>query len=246
MKKKKVKKPFYKKWWFWFIAVLAVAALFGVGEQEEITPAEPTATEIVAVTETPQVGYWENNPLDAINLSAEEKRNLYDDLETAFDTVDYNLSSEEIRAREDACVNEVAAKYGVSYDEARNIYWYAIDGYLYDIDPASIKVKHGETESVIIRGNTMIIKAKIEASLTDKMTVEQNYFNVDDIIRNQNGNQFHKIEYWAVADMRDGSTSKVIQFDLDKNIIEAISKGNILPIEMGEYVSNLWLLPSLR
>ncbi len=246
MKKKKVKKPFYRKWWFWFIAVLAVAALFGVGEQEEITPAEPTATEIVSVTETPQGGYWENNPLEAINLSDEEKRNLYDDLETAFDTVDYNLSPEEIRALEDACVNEVAAKYGVSYDDARNIYWYAVDGYLYDIDPASIKVKYGETESVMIMGNTMTIKAKIEASLTDKMTVDQNYYNVDDIIHNQNGNQFHKIRYWAVADMQDGSTSKVIQFDLDKNTITAISNGNILPIEMGEYVSNLWLLPSLR
>ncbi|MCM1231096.1 MAG: hypothetical protein NC489_13290 [Ruminococcus flavefaciens] len=91
----------------------------------------------------------------------------------------------------------------------------------------------------------LVIKAKITSSLTNELTINQNYINVADVILNQGGNNFDEIQYWAVADMADGSESKVIQFTLDKKAIDGIYNGNIVDIELGDYVDDLWILPSL-
>jgi hypothetical protein len=45
MAKEKVKKPFYKKWWVWLLAVIVVGSIATGGEEES---AEPAATEPVA------------------------------------------------------------------------------------------------------------------------------------------------------------------------------------------------------
>ena len=60
-----------------------------------------------------------------------------------------------------------------------------------------------------VDGTTLVIKAKIESLLSNELTIKQNYHNVADIVQNQNGTDFECIDYWAVADMRDGSESKV-------------------------------------
>lgn len=107
-------------------------------------------------------------------------------------------------------------------------------------------LKHGELLEYTTIAGPLVIKAKIESSLTNKLTINQNYMNVADIILNQGGNNFDEIQYWAVADMADGSESKVIQFTLDKNTIDGVYNGNIVDIQLGDYVTDLWILPSLK
>lgn len=108
------------------------------------------------------------------------------------------------------------------------------------------KIKHGEFLSSTVNGNTIVIKAKITPNLTNSLTIKQNYLNVDDLIRNQGLDEFNEIQYWAVADMTDGSESKVISFTVPKNIISAIANANISASDLGDYVDDLWILPSLR
>lgn len=45
--------------------------------------------------------------------------------------------------------------------------------------------------------------------------------------------------------MTDGSESKVISFTVPKDLIDKIKSGSVLPIELGDYVTDLWILPSL-
>ena len=93
----------------------------------------------------------------------------------------------------------------------------------------------------------LIIKAKIEPSLTNQMTIDQNYLNIKNIILEQDGGKFSAIQYWAVADMSDGSEGKVISFTVDRNCIDAILDGLIASASsIEEYLTDLWILPSLQ
>lgn len=107
-------------------------------------------------------------------------------------------------------------------------------------------LEHGELLDYTTVAGPLVIKAKIQPSFTNKLTIDQNYMNVADVILNQGGNQFDEIQYWAVADMTDGSESKVISFTLDKSTIDGIYNGNIIDIQLGDYVTDLWILPSLQ
>lgn len=112
------------------------------------------------------------------------------------------------------------------------------------------KIKYGEFISAIknnIDGKSVIvIKAKIEKELTNKKTINQNYFNVEDLIINQGCDQYDEIQYWAIADMADGSEGKVISFTIGKDIIQSIANRNFPVNILGDYASELWILPSLQ
>ena len=87
----------------------------------------------------------------------------------------------------------------------------------------SVKITHGDFVEATIDGTTLVVKAKIEPSFSNKATIDQNYYNVCDIIRDQNGGVFHEIQYWAVADMTSGEESKVISFTVPKDMIDLIA-----------------------
>ncbi|CEH34697.1 hypothetical protein [Romboutsia lituseburensis] len=107
-------------------------------------------------------------------------------------------------------------------------------------------IKHGEFLSSNITEDILVIKTKIEPNLNNKLTISQNEFNVEDIIKNQGGDQFNEIQYWAVADMEDGSESKVISFTLDKNLIDSVKSGNTPANQIIDKSSDVWVLPSLK
>lgn len=109
----------------------------------------------------------------------------------------------------------------------------------------SIKVKHGETKDVTINGTTLVVKAKIKPSLSNELTINQNYINVGDIIINQGGDAYKEIQYWAVADMQSGDEAKVMSFTVPEDTIEGVKDGDIVDIELGDYVDDLYILPSL-
>jgi len=111
--------------------------------------------------------------------------------------------------------------------------------------PEGYKIQHGELLDATVNGKILVIKAKIKSSMTNKMTIEQNYYNVENLIRNQGCDSFDEIQYWAVADMADGSEAKVISFTLNKSTIEGVKNQNVLPPEFGDYVDDLFILPSL-
>ncbi len=117
-----------------------------------------------------------------------------------------------------------------------------------EVENAGYTIKFGELLDVTENemNNVAVFKTKIEPSFTNDKTIKQNYHNVEDLIRNQGADKFDEIQYWAVADMTDGSESKVIAFTLNKQTIEGIANENIHAIELGDYVDDLWILPSLK
>lgn len=114
------------------------------------------------------------------------------------------------------------------------------------VDTGDLKLAHGDLLGVNQNGRTVVIKAKIKSSATKEMTINQNYFSVDELIRNHGFNTCDELQYWAVADMQDGSESKVIQFTLTKDVIDKIYAGSILSNQVGDHVTDLWILPSLQ
>lgn len=104
---------------------------------------------------------------------------------------------------------------------------------------------YGEQLSLIETDGVCVLKYKITSQMTNKMTIRQNYYTVANFILDGGGDRYDEIQYWAVADMRDGSESKVISFTVPKKTIEAVKAGKLVAIELGDYVDDLWVLQSL-
>lgn len=113
-------------------------------------------------------------------------------------------------------------------------------------EAAGYSLKYGELLDVNENDGVLVVKAKIEPSYKNKATIDQNYFNVDDLIRSQGCDKFDEIQYWAVADMTDGSEQKVISFTVDKALIDQIAGGDFPANTMGDYVTDLWIHQSLE
>jgi len=251
------KKPIFKRWWFWVLVVLVLLFAIGSGGSEE--EAKPTATVEPTMEVTPEPEPTEEpepvreNPLDYIGLSTEEMRTAYNEYDAALNDAYTNgtaatASAEEAAEIENQIAEEIAGKYGISVDELDDIYAYAGFGYLYDIDPDSLKVSFGDTEDITINGTVMVVKAKIGSSYSNRSTITQNFFNVCDLICNQGCGEFDEIQYWAVADMQDGSESKVVSFTVPGDVIEVIAANDVQAFwqELDKYVDDLWVLPSLQ
>lgn len=115
-----------------------------------------------------------------------------------------------------------------------------------EISLETLKLKHGDLVDVTVNDTTLIIKAKIKPNMTNELTIDQNYYNVCDLIKTQGCDQYDAIQYWAVADMQDGSEGKVISFDVNKDTIDMVADNSNFPDNtLGQYVENLWILPSL-
>ena len=108
------------------------------------------------------------------------------------------------------------------------------------------KIKHGEFIESNINDDVLVIKAKIEPSLNNKLTISQNGFNVEDIIKNQGGDQFKEIQYWAVADMTSGEENKVVSFTLNEDLIKKIKAGDIVANQIIDNADDVYILPSLQ
>lgn len=226
--------------------------------QESVVSEEPAQESVVqeaesvveeAVEASPD-DLPDDNPLKGIADPA-EMRVVYNEINDLMNDAYLNgdlateTDGDKVRAAEDALISQVADAHGLTYENVRDIYMYGGTGALYNYDKDAIEIKHGKFVEAYINGTMLVVKAKIEPSLTNKLTIEQNYFNVADIIKNQHGDIFTEIQYWAVADMQSGDEGKVISFDVPKATIDAVKAENIADNQIGEYSDNLWILPSL-
>lgn len=116
-------------------------------------------------------------------------------------------------------------------------------------DEREYTLEHGELVSAVeneIDGrNVLVIKAKISSSYSNKATVDQNYYNVEDLVKNQGGADFDEIQYWAVADMSNGKEEKVVSFTVDAALIQKIAEGSVVANKLGDQVADLFIHSSL-
>lgn len=102
------------------------------------------------------------------------------------------------------------------------------------------------TENDIDGKRTLIVKAKITDKGSISKTIDQNYYNIEDLINNQGCESFDEIQYWAVADMSNGSENKVLSFTVNNKTIDKIASGSIPANTIGDYVDDLWIHKSLE
>ena len=114
----------------------------------------------------------------------------------------------------------------------------------------SYTLEHGELVSTVVNdfgdGPVLVVKAKISSSYSNTATVDQNYYNVEDLVKNQGCADFHEIQYWAVADMADDSEQKVVSFTVDAELIKQIYDGSVPANKLGDYVADLFIHSSLE
>lgn len=111
---------------------------------------------------------------------------------------------------------------------------------------SNYKAKFGQILEANQLNNKLTIKFKISPSATNKLTIDQNGFNVEDLITNQGADKYDSISYWAVADMTDGSESKVIAYTLNKDLIQKIKDKKVFGQQIANIADDVWILPSLK
>ncbi|WP_034438850.1 hypothetical protein [Clostridium ihumii] len=109
-----------------------------------------------------------------------------------------------------------------------------------------ITLKFGELVNTTINNDTVVIKTKIKPSMNNRSTIQQNGFNIEDLVLNQGMDAYNEIQYWAVADMEDGSEAKVVSFTIDKALIESIKSKSVVGNQIISQAKDLWVLPSLK
>ena len=231
------KKPFFKKTWF---VILMLIVFFPIGlvlmwmfKKEWKLPVKIIITAVCAllliIWFTPSNGESNSDSnTDSSSIVTTTVQTTVEETSTAVETTTAATTEETTTV---ATTEETTTTTVSSEDES---------GY---------SLQHGDLLSAIennIDGkNVIIVKAKITSNLTNKMTIDQNYYNVEDLIKNQSCDKFDEIQYWAVADMTDGSENKVISFTVDSNLIQKIKNDTVVANQMGDYVSDLYILPSL-
>lgn len=215
-----------------------------VSESEEVSPAY-TNSAGEQVDDVAVYDYF-NNLLDSSDNPTKWEKIGNEDMEVNSDEWLTVLGewNQKCADYEENAMTETAEKFGITPEEVKTIYFDVYEART--SEKPSIKILYGELlETTKTASNGIVVKTKITPSYSNKATIEQNYFNVEDIIKNQDGSQYEEIQYWAVADMADGSEGKVISFTVNKTVIQGVLDGNIVAIQFGDYVDDLYVLPSL-
>lgn len=84
----------------------------------------------------------------------------------------------------------------------------------------------GELVEAKEAGDTLYIKVKIKENEDKELTIEQNEFNVEDLVTTQGADKFNKIEYIAVMD-KDGKETDALSFTVNKETIQNLKDKKI-------------------
>lgn len=110
----------------------------------------------------------------------------------------------------------------------------------------AVSLQFGELLSLNEQDGIAVVKAKIAPSFSNSATVSQNYYNIESLVEKHGFDKYDEVQYWAVADMTDGSEQKVISFTVPHDILAKIAAGKLAINQLGSYVTDLWVHQSLR
>ena len=157
---------------------------------------------------------------------------IYQDYQTAWESSPEDpIAKRDYEAQVD---EEIAEKYGkIAAENGAS-------------DTSEIQLHYGDLLSTTVNGTTIVLKAKITSSLTKKMTVASCFYDVYDAVEKYGLDQYDELQYWAVADMTDGSEQKVISFTVSHDTLEKIVNGSIVEGQLQSYSTDVWLSPALQ
>ena len=243
-----------------FVALLCTFSLSACGggnTSTTETPTESSVEETVAEESTAEdSSVSADNDSDgwgsvrALGLDNSTMLSIYQDYQTAWESSPEDpIAKRDYEAQVD---EEIAEKYGISTDDASHVYMYVLGNYDKIAaengasDTSEIQLHYGDLLSTTVNGTTIVLKAKITSSLTKKMTVASCFYDVYDAVKNYGLDQYDELQYWAVADMTDGSEQKVISFTVSHDTLEKIANGAIVEGQLQSYSTDVWLSPALQ
>lgn len=229
------------------IVIVALGAISSVTSRNGSSNTTSNAVETAAESSEKNNNEW--SEVAALNLDDDTILSIYNDYESAWTSSPEDPTKQS--EYEDQVSQEIGNKYGISSKDADLVYMYVIANYdammaEKGADISDIKLKHGTLLDVTTNGGSIVLKAKIESNLTNNLTVQGCYFDVYEAIRNYGLNQYDELQYWAVADMTDGSEQKVVSFTVPKDVLEKVANGIILENQLIDNVSDAWLSPALQ
>ena len=243
-----------------FVALLctfSLSACVGGNTSTTATPTESSVEETVAEESTAEdSSVSADNDSDgwgsvrALGLDNSTMLSIYQDYQTAWESSPEDpIAKRDYEAQVD---EEIAEKYGISTDDASHVYMYVLGNYDKIAaengasDTSEIQLHYGDLLSTTVNGTTIVLKAKITSSLTKKMTVASCFYDVYDAVEKYGLDQYDELQYWAVADMTDGSEQKVISFTVSHDTLEKIVNGSIVEGQLQSYSTDVWLSPALQ
>lgn len=112
--------------------------------------------------------------------------------------------------------------------------------YVGSVDPAGLKLHFGELVDLTQNGSTVVVKARFTSHLSRQSFIDQNFFNIGDLVHKNGFNTCEEIQYWAVYKQGD-SEEKVISFTVDKTTIAALFNDQIVPEQLIDLSKDLWI-----
>lgn len=185
----------------------------------------------------------------ALGLDDATMISIYHDYEDAWKSSPEDPSQEAVYEAQVSA--QIGEKYGLSAENADLVYGYVLMNYdqLADNAGASttdIELSRGQLLDVTITGSTIVLKAKITPNMTNKMTVQGCFFDVYEAIQKYGLDQYDELQYWAVADMTDGSESKVISFTVSHDVLAKVASEEVLENQLLNVASDVWISPALQ
>lgn len=104
----------------------------------------------------------------------------------------------------------------------------------------------GTLMDIAAAGSTAVVKVKILPGEDKGITVGQNYYNVCDLIKNHGLSAYNEIKYVGVIDAANGKETNAVTFTVPKSIIDGIAVGLVTENQIGDSVTDLWVIPSLK
>lgn len=112
--------------------------------------------------------------------------------------------------------------------------------YVRSVDPAGLKLHYGELVDLTQNGSTVVVKARFTSHLSRQSFIDQNFFNIGDLVHKNGFNTCEEIQYWAVYQQGD-SEEKVISFTVDKTTIAALFNDQIVPEQLIDLSKDFWI-----
>lgn len=112
--------------------------------------------------------------------------------------------------------------------------------YVGSVDPAGLKLHFGELVDLTQNGSTVVVKARFTSHLSRQSFIDQNFFNIGDLVHKNGFNTCEEIQYWAVYQQGD-SEEKVISFTVDKAMIAALFNDQIVPEQLIDLSKDFWI-----
>ena len=88
----------------------------------------------------------------------------------------------------------------------------------------------------------MEVKVKITLQKKENLSVNQNFFNVEDLILLHGFDICQEIQYTGIATLQGGGDSRVISFTIKKSAIDSVMLGDMTGDTMRDWVEDLILL----